>query len=60
MVTHDTYHYIIGNLDKAVDCGLQALKIIEEQFGPDDINVSGILLRLGNNNIFGGKILIYK
>lgn len=37
-----------GNYEKAAEVGERALKITEQEFGLDDINVSRILLRLGH------------
>ena len=46
---------IIGNSEKAVKVGLRALEITEARLGPDDPNVSSILIRLGRVYMREGK-----
>jgi len=44
-----------GELQKAIDAGERALRITEHEFGLDDLNVAGILLRLGHVYVLGAK-----
>ena len=45
----------IGNTEKALKVGFRALEITEARLGPEDTNVSSILIRLGRVFIREGK-----
>lgn len=42
-----TLYELMERYDEATECGRRALAITEQEFGPDDVNVAGILRRIG-------------
>jgi len=41
----------MGKFEEGIECGKQALKIAEEEFGPDDISLTPILVAIGRINM---------
>jgi len=52
-----TFYERTGKYDQALECGLQALKLTEDEFGPDDINISDVCVRLGRLYMFQKRYL---
>jgi len=40
-----TFYEVQGKIVQAIECGYKALKIMEEQYGPDNPQVSATLIR---------------